>query len=180
MALSVQQRHDWDDARRFVACIAVVVGAGTVLAGAYGFQYIGGYIPCELCLQQRIPYFVGIPLAAFGVLINFRTGTGPDLLTKAVLYLLACVFAVSALFGLYHAGVEWGFWPGPATCAAGAQEASITTDGLLTALETTTPPSCSDATFRALRLSFAGWNAVASAAFVAISLWGARADVRRA
>jgi disulfide bond formation protein DsbB len=39
-----------------------VVGLATILA-AWGFQIIGGYVPCALCLQQRWPYYIGLPIA---------------------------------------------------------------------------------------------------------------------
>ena len=33
-----------------------------------------------------------------------------------LLVIIAVIFAGSAVFGDYHAGVEWGFWPGPTSC----------------------------------------------------------------
>ena len=36
---------------------------------ALGFQHIGGYIPCKLCLEQRMPYYVGVPLMALAVAV---------------------------------------------------------------------------------------------------------------
>ena len=35
---------------------------------ALGFQHLGGYIPCKLCLEQRTPYYVGVPLMAVALL----------------------------------------------------------------------------------------------------------------
>src|SRR6266705_4984556 len=46
-----------------VAAIAVAAGRVAVMLGAYFFQYVLKYQPCPLCLEQRIPYYVGIPLA---------------------------------------------------------------------------------------------------------------------
>ena len=42
--------------------MAAVVGA------ALAFEHIGGYIPCKLCLEQRIPYYVGAPLMVMAAL----------------------------------------------------------------------------------------------------------------
>src|SRR6185369_7854647 len=45
------------------AAIAVALCAMATLLGAWFFQYALGYDPCPLCLQQRIPYYITIPLA---------------------------------------------------------------------------------------------------------------------
>ena len=58
-------------ARHAVAGPAYTWGAATlflalaVILTALGTQYIGGYVPCALCLQQRWAYYAGIP-ATFG------------------------------------------------------------------------------------------------------------------
>ena len=49
---------------RFQALTAffLAVAMAATVGGALGFQHIGGYIPCKLCYEQRIPYYVGAPL----------------------------------------------------------------------------------------------------------------------
>ena len=49
--------------RSIFLLLAMVVTVGSAL----GFQYIGGYLPCKLCLEQRYPYYAGIPLMALAV-----------------------------------------------------------------------------------------------------------------
>ena len=44
--------------------LAMAATVGTAL----GFQHIGGYIPCKLCYEQRMPYYVGVPLMAVALL----------------------------------------------------------------------------------------------------------------
>ena len=51
------------DSSRTAAAVIAVVGALTI-AGVYFFQYVLGYPPCPLCLDQRMAYYVCIPLAA--------------------------------------------------------------------------------------------------------------------
>ena len=46
----------------------LALGMAVVVGSALGFQYIGGYIPCALCLMQRQPYYYGIPVAILGAL----------------------------------------------------------------------------------------------------------------
>ena len=41
--------------------IVLSVGLATIL-GAWGFELIGNYVPCKLCLEQRLPYYVGLPV----------------------------------------------------------------------------------------------------------------------
>ena len=38
---------------RFNAAIVVLAGSLALLAGAYGFEIIGGLVPCEMCWWQR-------------------------------------------------------------------------------------------------------------------------------
>src|SRR5262245_42623517 len=96
------------------ASLLVALGAFAALATAYYFQYVLGYVPCQLCLWQRSPYYIGIPLAPIAALTGRRE----------LLVLAGLVFAANAALGLYHAGVEWQFWAGPASCGQGAATAS--------------------------------------------------------
>jgi disulfide bond formation protein DsbB len=78
---------------------------------------------------------------------------------------------------VFHAGVEWAFWEGPASCSPSVGIGSAA--DMVSQLENTHAPSCTEATWRLLGLSFAGWNAVISLALVALALAGVRALSRR-
>ena len=86
---------------------------------------------------------------------------------------------VGAGLGVYHAGAEWGFWEGPATCATTAQGISQNAGDLLGDLDAKKPPSCTEASLRVLGLSFAGWNVIASLILAAIAFAGVRAKKAR-
>lgn len=77
-----------------------------------------------------------------------------------------------ASLGVYHSGVEWGWWPGPADCGGAAGQ---TTDAsnLLSDLNAIKPPACNEAALRVLGLSFAGWNVIASVLLAVGCLRGA-------
>ena len=137
-----------------------------VIATAWGFQIIGGYVPCKLCLEQRIPYYVGLPLTALALILLNRERTGA---ASLVLLLTALVFAYGAGLGIYQAGAEWDFWAGPNDCGGGAAAPSSAAN-MLQALQTTRVVSCTEASWRMLGLSFAGWNAVASAGLAGLGL----------
>jgi disulfide bond formation protein DsbB len=88
--------------------------------------------------------------------------------------LLALIFVVSAIFGAYHAGVEWGFWPGPTECTGALTRAASVTD-FLKQLESVKVVRCDSAALRIFGLSLAGWNALISAGLAALAILGLRA-----
>jgi disulfide bond formation protein DsbB len=153
----------------------ILFAAVAVILMALGFQYIGGYPPCPLCLQQRYAYYAGIPvvfLALVLVAADRRT-------LAAVLFLaVAAGFLANAGLGVYHAGVEWKFWAGPDTCGA-AQGLSKTAGGLLESLEKSRVVRCDEASWRFMGLSFAGWNVLISLGLAAGSVAAAVEGVRR-
>lgn len=157
-----------------LAALAVTLIAWATIAAAWGFELIGGYVPCALCLQERIPYYIGIPIALLAVITSYLAS--PAWLPRLLLVAAALVFAYDAYLGIYHAGAEWGFWPGPADCAAGAAPATTTATDILSQLERLRIVSCTEASWRfpaGWGLSFAGWNAAISVLLVAVALWGA-------
>ncbi|MCA1367983.1 disulfide bond formation protein B [Bradyrhizobium sp. BRP14] len=149
----------------------VTLGMAMTVGGALGFEHIGGYIPCALCLLQRDPYYYGIPLGVLAVLSSVLKA--PAWITRTLLLLVGILMLVGAGIGVYHAGVEWHFWEGPSTCATTAQGVSSDVGDLLGDLDAKHAPSCTDAALRIFGLSFAGWNVIASLILAAIALRGA-------
>jgi disulfide bond formation protein DsbB len=150
----------------------LAVGMAAVVGSALGFQYIGGYIPCELCLLQRQPYYYGIPVAILGAL-SALAGL-PSWITRALLAIGGIMMLVGGGIGVYHAGVEWHFWAGPTTCSTSASSMTQNAGDLLTQLNTIKGPSCTDAALRVLGVSMAGWNVIASAILAAFAFMGVR------
>ncbi|SFI83294.1 MULTISPECIES: disulfide bond formation protein B [Phyllobacterium] len=146
---------------------AMIVTVGSALA----FQYVGGYLPCKLCLEQRYPYYAGIPLMALAVVASLLRW--PSGLTRLLIALGGILMLIGLGLAIFHAGVEWKFWAGPTDCTAVAM--SITTDAgnLLSDLNAVHPPACDTAALRVLGLSFAGWNAIASLILVVVAFRGA-------
>ncbi|WP_164158246.1 disulfide bond formation protein B, partial [Sandarakinorhabdus rubra] len=48
----------------------LLAGAAALLAGAYGFELIGGLVPCEMCWWQRWALFAVLFLAADALLLG--------------------------------------------------------------------------------------------------------------
>ncbi|WEK50703.1 MAG: disulfide bond formation protein B [Candidatus Kaistia colombiensis] len=156
-----------------LALLSFGLGLAAIL-GAWGSQSFGGYSPCKLCLEQRIPYYLGLPVLLVAILLlSARKSTA---LARALLVLAGVIFLVSLGLGLYHAGVEWKFWLGPADCGGGLTTTENAGD-LLAQIGKTKVVSCGEAALRVLGLSFAGWNAVVSAV-IAAALF--RAGLRQA
>lgn len=145
------------------SALLILLVAFATIAGAWIFEY-AGYLPCELCLKQRWAYYVGVPLALVVTIIAPRN---PGL-ARAGLALLALVWIGSLIFGIYHSGVEWKWWPGPVTCTAQA--------GFSGGLPDLSKPAvlCDTPAIRILGLSLAGWNAVISLGLALLAIAGLR------
>jgi disulfide bond formation protein DsbB len=150
---------------------ALVAAIGFLaIAGALVIEHGFGYVPCMLCLWQRWPYYLGVPLAALVAVVALQ-GKQPTLV-RAELVLIAATFLVGAGLGVHHAGVEWGFWPGPAACGGGSV-APTNAGGLMAQMQATRIVPCDAAAFRILGLSLAGWNVLVCLGLAAIAAWGA-------
>lgn len=86
-------------------CLSATIGL------ALCFEYFGGYLPCDLCLIERFPYYGAIPfllLAGFGAWFS-RISAWIQLLFLCV-FVLMCI---SLVLAIYHVGIEYGFWAAP-------------------------------------------------------------------
>lgn len=154
------------------AALAIAIVGTAALLGAWYFQYFVGLAPCPLCLEQRIAYYFVIPLAVM-VALGTMVGAQRKVLVLALI-VIALGMAWNAGLGVYHAGVEWKFWAGPADCSGPLNELG-SAGGLLKKLESIRVVRCDEIPWSFLGISLAGYNALISLALVAIALLGARA-----
>jgi len=166
MPTAIPQPHRTLTALFLGIAMAIVVGT------ALGFEHIGGYIPCALCLEQRIPYYIGAPLMLVAAILS-KAG-GPAWAVRGLLAVGGLLMLYGLVLGVYHSGVEWHWWEGPASCATSADAVTKDAGSLLGDLSSKKPPSCDAAALRVLGLSFAGWNVLASAALAAVAFRAAR------
>mgnify|MGYP000588995502 CR=1 FL=1 len=136
--------------RQFIVVLAAG-GSLALLLGAFAFQHIGGMAPCALCIWQRYPHAVAVAIG----LVALRFGT------PALAWLGALAALTSAGIGVYHTGVERGWWDGPSTCSAG-EISGLTTDELFDEIMSAPLVRCDEVPWDMLGLSMASWNAVAS------------------
>jgi disulfide bond formation protein DsbB len=160
---------DWARARPIVTAAAIVaIGGAATILGAWYFQYVLGYRPCPLCLEQRYPYYFGIPLAVL-ILLGESVGSRRKILLAALLAIAGLMLWNAGLAG-YHAGVEWHWWPGPNTCG-GAPDLGGG-GSLLKQLQSINVVRCDEAAWTFVGLSLAGYNMLISLALAAVALWG--------
>lgn len=135
------------------------------IIGAWIFEVLG-YAPCPLCLMQRWSYYAGTPLLFLA--LTFVSG-GNKRTAMWLFALTALAFLANSGLGVYHAGAEWKFWPGPDTCA-GSQGVATAAGNLLQELESAKVIRCDEPALRIFGLSLAGWNAIVSFVVFALSL----------
>ena len=148
--------------------LALLVPAA-LLAGAWGSQLIGHLYPCEMCHWQRWPHYLALvmALAAFAL-----PGAARPLVAIAAL-----LIAVSGAIGVFHAGVEWHWWPGITACTSTVATSGGSAAERLDAIMHAPFVRCDVAQWRLLGVSLAGWNALVSlgGAAVIAALLGRRA-----
>ena len=158
------------------AALGVSLIAALTLGGAWFFQYALGIVPCPLCLEQRYAYYLLIPL---GLALAFAAPRGlPRAALAAGLLVLALAAFANAGLGAYHAGVEWGFWPGPDTCSGPVVNLG-SVGNLLNNLDKVKVIRCDEVQWRFLGLSLAGYNVLISNLMAAIAIMGALSLRRR-
>ncbi|MET0710236.1 MAG: disulfide bond formation protein B [Tardiphaga sp.] len=152
-----------------LAASAVGLVAAATLAGAWFFQLVLDILPCPLCLEQRYAYYAAVPLAALVAIAAAKRA--PRAALVGGLALLALLALGNAALGGYHAGVEWGFWPGPNDCS-GPVVSLGSAGSLLQRLDTVKVIRCDEVQFRFLGISLAGYNVLISLLMAAIAGWG--------
>ncbi|MCU0912788.1 MAG: disulfide bond formation protein B [Rhodobacteraceae bacterium] len=141
-------------------------GSAALLAGAFAFQYLGGMAPCALCLWQRWPHAAAVAFGAVGL-------AAPS---AAVALAGAASAAASGGIGVFHTGVERGWWEGPSACSGGSLAGLsgadlLATDGAVDIVR------CTEVVWSMGGLSMASWNAILSFGLMALWLAAARARV---
>lgn len=146
----------------------IAVIAATTLGGALIFEHGFGIKPCPMCLEQRYAYYLAIVL---GGILAIGAKALPQMLLFVGLAILAIATLINGGYGAFHAGVEWGFWPGPGTCAGGVTDLG-SAGNLLERLDTVKVIRCDEVQWRFLGLSLAGYNVLISNLMALIALWG--------
>ena len=152
-----------------IAALIIFVVSLATLLGVWFFQFVLKLPPCPLCLEQRVPYYVVIPLSLLVAIAALLRA--PRSFVAAGFAVLVVAMLVSAALGAYHAGVEWRFWAGPTDCSGPITD--FTTKGpLLDQLQSIRVVRCDEAAWRFLGVSLAGYNVLVSLALAAVAAFG--------
>ena len=123
------------------------------LISAYFIEYILGHQPCNLCVYERIPYFLAILI----VLINYKYNK----LEKYLILSLALIFLIATILSLYHLGIEQGFIQESLLCDLEKGANIVDKDEILKQLQQKSI-SCKDVTFKIFGLSLTNYNIIIS------------------
>ncbi len=134
------------------ALILSALASFGLLAGAFWFENIVGLPPCKLCIWQRWPHAVIIAISFIG-LVTIKQNWMILLITPSAIS--------TGLIGLYHAGIEQGWWSGPSGCSNQLNpDADISS--LTNSLLEMPTVKCDEIAWSLMGISMAGWNSIAS------------------
>ena len=119
------------------------------LFAAYFIQYVLKHQPCNLCLIERIPYFISIIVILFCLLTKKNK--------KLSLIILSLIFFSATLIAFYHFGIEQGLFNESSVCGLNSLGNELTKEALLNQLKKM-PVNCKDVTFEIFGLSLATFN----------------------
>lgn len=134
---------------RLLALLVPVIALGT----AYASQYLGGLHPCEMCWWQRYPHMAAIPLALVAHALRGRA-----CMSGLFAGFAGIAIGISGAIGLFHAGVEYGWWEGLTQCATTFGGEGSALDRIMNAPLI----RCDVAPWSLFGISLAGWNALFS------------------
>jgi len=138
-------------------------GSALMLLGAFGFQYLGDMAPCKLCLWQRWPHAAAVVIGALALWLPGR----------ALPLLGAAAALTTGGIGIYHTGVERGWWQGPTTCTSGPTS-GLTPEQLMEQIMAAPLVRCDEVPWEVFTLSMASWNAIASVGLAVLWLAASR------
>ena len=123
------------------------------LVSAFFIEYILGHQPCNLCILERIPYFLAIIL----VLLDYKFFQ----FEKFFILLLTIIFLASTALSLYHLGIEQGFIQESLVCDLKSGSNLLSKEEILKQLQEKSI-SCKDVTFKIFGLSLTSYNILIS------------------
>ncbi len=146
--------------------LAATAGLGSLalLVGAFGFQFIGGLQPCQLCLWQRWPHAAAVVILLAVLVTGWR----------GLLWLGALAALATAAIGVFHVGVEQQWWQGLATCSVNTLSGVGVADLLDPTKDVAQPVRCDAIAWEMWGVSMAGWNVILSTVFALMWLSAAR------
>ena len=123
------------------------------LISAFFIEYIRGHQPCNLCILERIPYF----LAIIVILLNYKFIE----FEKFFILFLTIIFLFGTVLSLYHLGIEQGLIQESLVCDLKSGSNLLSKEEILKQLQEKSV-SCKDVTFKMFGLSLTSYNILIS------------------
>ena len=123
------------------------------LISAFFIEYILGHLPCNLCILERIPYF----LAIIVILLNYKFIE----FEKFFILFLTIIFLFGTALSLYHLGIEQGLIQESLVCDLKSGSNLLSKEEILRQLQEKNV-SCKDVTFKMFGLSLTSYNILIS------------------
>ena len=123
------------------------------LISAFFIEYILGHQPCNLCILERIPYF----LAIIVILLNYKFIE----FEKFFILFLIIIFLFGTALSLYHLGIEQGLIQESLVCDLKSGSNLLSKEEILKQLQEKSV-SCKDVTFKMFGLSLTSYNILIS------------------
>lgn len=145
--------------------LLATLGSFALIAGALIFEYMG-YAPCRMCHWQRWPHYAAIGIGVVALIgLSWLAWAG------------VAAAATTAAIGIYHTGVERGWWEGPQSCTGGGEDLSTLSGADLLSFDAPSVVMCDEVAWALFGISMASWNAIFSLILVIFWLRAARTDV---
>ncbi len=132
--------------------LTLLIFKALIILSAIYIEYILKVPACNLCLYQRIPYYLSI-LILFYIVFNKSTNI-------ILIISLAILMFVNIVLSIYHVGVEQQIISEPMICRSNSNIQNV--DQLLENLKNNTFISCKDVNFTFLGFSLASINVLIS------------------
>ena len=123
------------------------------LISAFFIEFILGHQPCNLCILERIPYF----LAIIVILLNYKFIE----FEKFFILFLTIIFLFGTVLSLYHLGIEQGLIRESLVCDLKSGSNLLSKKEILKELQEKSV-SCKDVTFKMFGLSLTSYNILIS------------------
>ena len=133
---------------KFIFLVSIIA-----LVSAFFIEYILSHQPCNLCILERIPYFLTIII----VLLNYKFIQ----FERFFILLIAIIFLVGTILSLYHLGIEQGFIQESLVCDLKSGSNLLSKEEILKQLQEKSV-NCKDVTFKIFGLSLTSYNILIS------------------
>ena len=95
-----------------ISALLLLALSSVVTLSALGFEHIGGYKPCPLCLVERKAWYFTIVASLF-VFLGSKSKFDGGYIALLLIGLIGLGFLYNAYLAGFHAGIEWKLvgWP---------------------------------------------------------------------